>query len=82
MNCGFSYHPYFQSLDVKLSDLPVAEDIEDDLYKAVDPEDGCHYQKKNNPTTVLNSGRGKKTRKSMIKVWFSPSIDHYRDSHI
>ena len=50
-----SYHPDLQRFDVELPDLPVAEDVAEDFYQPVDPEDGRHDQEEYDPAVFLDT---------------------------
>lgn len=55
------YHSDLQGFDVELPNLPVAQDIAKDFHKSIDPEDGCHDEKKNNPAVLLDAEWRQKT---------------------
>ena len=57
---GSTYHSDLQSFDVKLPDLPVAQNVAKDFNKSIDPEDGSHDEKEYNPTVLLNAGEKQK----------------------
>lgn len=59
-----TYHSDLQSFDVELPDLPVAQNIAKDFNKSIDPEDGCHDEKKYDPAVLLNP-----EQKTEVEAW-------------
>lgn len=49
------YHSDLQRFNVELPDFPVAQDVANDLDESIEPEDGCHDEKKYDPTVLLDA---------------------------